>query len=724
MSIVSQNSKLSRNNRDGFSGERDPLSPSEQADINRSKIPGFATQEQILAEIKKPKSVSILNIFDSSPQDNIKNVDFFQNIYAKGFTLKKTIKNTDFIVDNKVVNNDTTFPQSVPQQFIDLRGNKTIEFTPNNRAPITNIVESRLLNLHNQNNFLDNYYSKLKNPNSKLGIRNNDKFGFDQPFIIRDIGNQWGIDKVDFDNTGFFGTAGAVVRLGLNVLDELGGVVIGRDPSVYASRALADLGRTAKFIASTRGAGFLLKQQILKRENPQTVRTDVKYGITNDITKYLEDIQRYDPLSLASQPGIRFLQKDINAKSPFPVIQHFGLDNLKEDIRNKLTEEVKELIDNIREYNVTIDSRLNLPTDRLLNAIAPVGEVIKDIASRGVNYLKDIGAKIGLSKLSDLTSGFSLPDVPNPFNNFDNPNQGETLSNLAKKVGAVGKNIQSAAQAFGEVLPKLSIDKSKSQAYKIDPSAFQDLNVDKVNLIPYGTRDKAKYKSGGLDLTEENLDFIPFRFVDMDGYHIVFRAILSGITDTFTPEYSSDRYIGRPDNVYVYQGTTREISFTFDVYPKSAEELPVLWEKMNYLAGLTYPDIAAGQYGQAMVAPFCKLTIGQMYTDAPGYLSGLTYAVQDSSTWETTFAKLPKYIQASCTFIYIGDRLPTKNQKHFDCPWIPEEGYVGSSMNNKIGVFRRGEEAARDAFSNAYRSRVTDVGNISKETANKILNIK
>ena len=113
-----------------------------------------------------------------------------------------------------------------------------------------------------------------------------------------------------------------------------------------------------------------------------------------------------------------------------------------------------------------------------------------------------------------------------------------------------------------------------------------------------------------------------------------------------------------------------------------------------------------------------------MYTDAPGYLSGLTYAVQDSSTWETTFAKLPKYIQASCTFIYIGDRLPTKNQKHFDCPWIPEEGYVGSSMNNKIGVFRRGEEAARDAFSNAYRSRVTDVGNISKETANKILNIK
>ena len=60
--------------------------------------------------------------------------------------------------------------------------------------------------------------------------------------------------------------------------------------------------------------------------------------------------------------------------------------------------------------------------------------------------------------------------------------------------------------------------------------------------------------------------------MDSGGRHIVFRALLSGITDTFTPEYSPERYIGRPDNVYVYQGTTREITFTFDVYPKSVNE--------------------------------------------------------------------------------------------------------------------------------------------------------
>ena len=71
--------------------------------------------------------------------------------------------------------------------------------------------------------------------------------------------------------------------------------------------------------------------------------------------------------------------------------------------------------------------------------------------------------------------------------------------------------------------------------------------MDKVNLIPYGTRNvnpnlkvaegrntgKAVTKDGK---TENELDFIPFRFEDSSGHFIVFRAILSGITDTFSPE--------------------------------------------------------------------------------------------------------------------------------------------------------------------------------------------
>tara|TARA_Y100000816_G_C25861035_1_gene449574 strand:- start:224 stop:640 length:417 start_codon:yes stop_codon:yes gene_type:complete len=98
---------------------------------------------------------------------------------------------------------------------------------------------------------------------------------------------------------------------------------------------------------------------------------------------------------------------------------------------------------------------------------------------------------------------------------------------------------------------------------------------------------------------------------------------------------------------------------------------------MNYLAGLCYPsyESTGAGGGLGMIAPFAKLTIGDMYKNTSGYISSLTYTVQDTGTYETTFAKLPKYIQANCSFTYIGDRLPSSKQKHYEAEWIGEEVY-------------------------------------------------
>ena len=124
---------------------------------------------------------------------------------------------------------------------------------------------------------------------------------------------------------------------------------------------------------------------------------------------------------------------------------------------------------------------------------------------------------------------------------------------------------------------------------------------DEINLVPYGKRSPANVAGS------DEFDFIPFRFRDVNNNrYIIFRALLSGITDNFSPEYASERYVGRPDQVYVYQGTNREISFTFDVYPKTRQELPVLWEKLNYLVGLVYPSWAPSSSGLGMIAPFIE----------------------------------------------------------------------------------------------------------------------
>ena len=292
-----------------------------------------------------------------------------------------------------------------------------------------------------------------------------------------------------------------------------------------------------------------------------------------------------------------------------------------------------------------------------------------------------------------------------------------SIIDTAKTYIPQGLNLREQLSSFEKVATKLG--------QYISPQLASQLNIDlssviedKVNLIPYGTDEFEGQKV-------EELDFIPFKFFDANNAaFIVFRAALSGITDTFSPEYASERYIGRPDNVYVYQGTNREISFTFDVYPGSPAELKTLWTKLNYLAGLTYPSWASARGGgMGMIAPFTKLTIGDMYNDAPGYISALTYTVQDNGTWETTIANAPKYIQVSCTFVYVGDRLPSSDQKHFDLPWVAEKVYEGDTTDLTAGLLSAGAGALAlgvdklygvpDTFANIPGMRVIDQGILS-----------
>jgi hypothetical protein len=110
------------------------------------------------------------------------------------------------------------------------------------------------------------------------------------------------------------------------------------------------------------------------------------------------------------------------------------------------------------------------------------------------------------------------------------------------------------------------------------------------------------------------------------------------------------------------------------VYPKTEQELPVLWEKLNYLVGLVYPSWTKGRgSGLGMIAPFIELTIGDMYKNTPGFLSQLSLTVQDGTTWEIDKGlQLPKYIQAACSFTYVGNYLPNQIGKHYELDWLKD----------------------------------------------------
>ena len=205
-----------------------------------------------------------------------------------------------------------------------------------------------------------------------------------------------------------------------------------------------------------------------------------------------------------------------------------------------------------------------------------------------------------------------------------------------------------------------------------------DSNQDKVNMTPYGASvDGEEININGSIKTK---DFIKFRFRDVvNDKYIIFRAILDGISDSISPEFGEEKYIGRPDKVYIYQGTERNVSFNFKIYPKTKQELPVLMEKLNYLVGLCYPSHTEGN---RMVTPLMQLTIGDMFKDATGLLGGLTVTVEDATTWEIDEGlQFPHFISAQCEFKYIGDNILDSRGKHYGISWLPD----GSNLADRYG---------------------------------------
>ena len=210
-------------------------------------------------------------------------------------------------------------------------------------------------------------------------------------------------------------------------------------------------------------------------------------------------------------------------------------------------------------------------------------------------------------------------------------------------------------------------------------------------------------------------DFIKFRIRDaVNGKYIIFPALISGITDNSSAESTSFSYIGRADKVYVYGGYTRSISFSLDIVAQREEDIPIIWEKINYAKGLTLP-----KYKQFFsktdvtdntrpVAPIVYLTLGDMFNNAPGFFTSVNLSIPENSTWELEDGRqMPHLCQLAFEFTYIGKENPTMQSNHYDN--ISKQFPAGDDTffrNGKIDT----ESLTRKAISKFRRSNFKIIG--------------
>ena len=253
-----------------------------------------------------------------------------------------------------------------------------------------------------------------------------------------------------------------------------------------------------------------------------------------------------------------------------------------------------------------------------------------------------------------------------------------------KEFSKINSNIGSAkADPSAEI--KYHGSKGQFAGYGLLKGDAKSGNVDKLNILPVMPAEE-----GGKLPTriEETKDFIKFRIKDVvNNKYLIFRAILSGITDTVQPEFNEIKYIGRPDTLYSYKGVGRDIAFNFKIYPKTKQELAPLMEKLNHLTGLCYPSYTEGE---RMVTPFVELTIGDLFVDTPGILGSLTHTVEDATTWEIDQGlQFPHFISVACTFKHIGKYIPVTTGKHYDLSWY-RSGNLRDG-NKPIGIYENSD---------------------------------
>ena len=373
--------------------------------------------------------------------------------------------------------------------------------------------------------------------------------------------------------------------------------------------------------------------------------------------------------------------KDKSFISSKSKLNEFGENNPNSSYHTNSSDKPTQLLDTIEKKGRSGGVKTNIRTFvkglKMFGVDIPVGNRYEDTIIRDEQIYNFDNTVFG--KVNEIARGFKR--FKKSIKNFsDNPlksisdmvNVDQDLKLQKYRAKAYGKH-----KKLGNPAAKIMLtDRNVSDAFEGPiKGGKKSRNVNRANMTPYGEEGK-------------NTDLIPLRFYDVvNKKHITFSALLSGITDTIAPDYATERYLGRPDSVYVYQGVSRAIGFTFDVYPTTRQELPVLWEKMNYLVGMCYPNWVdapkpeSDYYPLTMISPICELTIGDMYKKTPGYLSSVTLTVQDGSTWEIEKnLELPHHIQVAVEFQYIGRYLPSARGKHFELNWLNDK-------NNKFGTF-------------------------------------
>jgi len=220
---------------------------------------------------------------------------------------------------------------------------------------------------------------------------------------------------------------------------------------------------------------------------------------------------------------------------------------------------------------------------------------------------------------------------------------------------------------------------SGSLTPRADIKEYNTLNQAKINSLSSTRRttvytapaSRTKEKIPNIEILydskqPDSIDLISFRIGIInpqnpsDIYSMNFRSFIDNFSDSYTAEWDAQKYMGRAESFYKYNGFGREISIGFTVAVQSKAEMTTIYNKLNYLASSLAPTYTSQGY---MAGNLSKITVGTYIYEQYGIIKSLSYDIPDESPWEIISDELPMIIKATMAFTPIHNFRPEVGEK-------------------------------------------------------------
>jgi hypothetical protein len=273
----------------------------------------------------------------------------------------------------------------------------------------------------------------------------------------------------------------------------------------------------------------------------------------------------------------------------------------------------------------------------------------------------------------------SLPDVLEiPDDIVEGKQKTTTLSSLNPKYFKLNENNTVSlieADEFIDVFNREKTYNTSKTTYHRDEvlrGNVNNLNIEysdgqNIKDIVQGSREN--------QIEQANSDLIKFFFeinnnsgaTSTQNWFLFFRAYLNDLGDSYKADWQSYKYVGRAENFYKYGGFSRDISLGFTIYAHTRAEMAPIYNKLNYLVGVTAPDYSEPGY---MRGNFVNLTVGDYLDNVPGIITDISLKPSFDAGWDInrdvltgtilqqSHLQLPKLIEVSMTFTPIHSFTP------------------------------------------------------------------